>query len=63
MLGICIAIVGFSILFSVHNHTNVEYGALFLAAIGTYTAMPLALCWYSMNGKFLFIYFAYEDMN
>ncbi|THH00402.1 hypothetical protein EW026_g2123 [Hermanssonia centrifuga] len=49
MLGICIAIVGFSILFSVHNHTNVEYGALFLAAIGTYTAMPLALCWYSMN--------------
>ena len=50
MLGTVIGIIGFGILFNVHNKTNTEYAALFLAATGTYTAMPLALCWFGMNG-------------
>lgn len=50
MLGTTIGIIGFAILFNVHNNTNTQYAALFLAATGTYTAMPLALCWFGMNG-------------
>lgn len=46
----CIGLAGFAILLRVHSNTNVQYGALYLAAVGTYTAMPLVLCWFSMNG-------------
>ena len=49
-LGMIIGITGFLTLFKVHDNTNVQYGALFLASAGTYTAMPLVLCWFAMNG-------------
>ncbi|EKM59629.1 uncharacterized protein PHACADRAFT_205854 [Phanerochaete carnosa HHB-10118-sp] len=49
MLGSCIGLVGFAILYAVHNSTHLEYAALFLAATGIYTAMPMVLCWCSMN--------------
>ncbi len=42
---ICVCIVGFAILISVHNNTQVQYGALFLVAMGAYTAMPVIVCW------------------
>lgn len=51
MMGSCIGLAGFVILYVVHNNTRAEYAALFLAATGIYTAMPMVLCWYSMNGK------------
>ena len=50
ILGMVIGIIGFAVNFKIHDHTNVQYGALFLASAGTYTAMPLVLCWYAMNG-------------
>ena len=51
MLGSCIGLAGFVILYVVHNNTHAEYAALFLAATGIYTAMPMVLCWCSMNGE------------
>ena len=44
-----IAIVGFAILFVVHNNVHLQYAALFLAAAGTYASMPVIVCWFSTN--------------
>ena len=46
---ICIAIAGFGILISVHNNLDVQYAALFMVTMGTYSAMPVIVCWYNMN--------------
>lgn len=46
---ICVCIAGFAILLAVHNHREVQYGALFLVAMGAYTAMPVIVCWFNMN--------------
>jgi predicted MFS family arabinose efflux permease len=44
-----IAMIGLSILIAVHDKTHLEYGALFLVAMGTYSAMPTVICWFNMN--------------
>jgi len=44
-----IAIIGFVILLVPTLRTSVYYGALFLAAAGAYTAMPVIICWYNTN--------------
>ncbi|KAF7561789.1 hypothetical protein G7046_g2349 [Stylonectria norvegica] len=49
VFAICIAIVGFGILISVHDNTRLQYGSLFLVAMGAYTAMPIVVCWFNMN--------------
>lgn len=49
ILPICIAITGCGILLTVHNNRHVQYGALFLFAMGTYSAMPVIICWFNMN--------------
>ncbi|KAH5159723.1 hypothetical protein HBH69_053100 [Parastagonospora nodorum] len=48
---ICVCIAGFAILLTVHGkeHRNVQYAALFLVAMGAYTAMPVIVCWFNMN--------------
>ncbi|KAI4159361.1 MAG: hypothetical protein LQ342_006617 [Letrouitia transgressa] len=46
---ICIAISGFAILLSVHDDHDVQYAALFLVAMGAYSAMPVIVCWFNMN--------------
>ncbi|TKA64773.1 hypothetical protein B0A49_09980 [Cryomyces minteri] len=46
---ICVALAGFSILLAVHNNTRLQYGALFLVAMGAYSAMPVIVCWFNMN--------------
>lgn len=46
---ICVAIAGFAILLAVHDDTKVQYTALFLVAMGAYTAMPVIVCWFNMN--------------
>lgn len=53
LLGSFIGLGGFIMLYIVHNRTEVQYAGLFLAAIGTYTAMPLVLGWFGMNGQFI----------
>lgn len=50
MIGaICIAISGFAVLITVHDNLSVQYGALFLVVMGTYSAMPVQVCWFNMN--------------
>lgn len=51
LIPICIAIAGFAVLLSLHGqaHRDVLYGALFLVACGCYSAMPMVLCWFTMN--------------
>jgi len=49
MLPICVLLAAFGILLNVHDNRHVEYGALFLVAMGAYTAMPVIVCWFNMN--------------
>jgi len=49
MIPICVAITGFAILRSVHHNNKLEYAALFLVAMGSYSAMPVIVCWFNMN--------------
>ncbi|KUJ15489.1 MFS general substrate transporter [Mollisia scopiformis] len=46
---ICVAIAGFAILITVHHNKHLEYAALFLVAMGAYSAMPVIVCWFNMN--------------
>ncbi|KAJ9642369.1 High-affinity nicotinic acid transporter [Coniosporium apollinis] len=46
---IAVAITGFAILLAVHNNRTVQYAALFLVAMGAYSAMPVIVCWFNMN--------------
>lgn len=50
-LPIALAIAGFSMLLTIHGkeNRNIQYGALFLITCGTYSAMPIIICWYAMN--------------
>ncbi|CAM1510834.1 Fc.00g083470.m01.CDS01 [Cosmosporella sp. VM-42] len=49
VFAICVAIAGFGILIAVHDNTKLQYAALFLVAMGAYTAMPIIVCWFNMN--------------
>lgn len=49
ILPICIAISGFAILLRIHNNKHIEYLGLFLVAMGSYSAMPVIVCWFNMN--------------
>jgi len=49
ILPICIAITGFVMLLTIHDHPQAQYAALFLCAMGAYTAMPVIVCWFNMN--------------
>ncbi|KAF2461689.1 major facilitator superfamily domain-containing protein [Lineolata rhizophorae] len=48
-LPICVGLAGFAVLLAVHDDTAVQYGALFLVAMGCYSAMPVIVCWFNMN--------------
>jgi predicted MFS family arabinose efflux permease len=49
MVPIFIAIAGFAILMTVHHDNHTEYAALFLITSGTYSAMPVIVCWFNCN--------------
>ncbi|GAB1203768.1 hypothetical protein APSETT445_002408 [Aspergillus pseudonomiae] len=46
-----IAMAGYGILLNIHGEAqrHVQYGALFLVTMGCYSAMPVLVCWFSMN--------------
>ena len=46
---VAISFSGLVILLKVHDNVHLQYGALFLVAMGTFSAMPIVLCWYSAN--------------
>ncbi|KAI5285523.1 hypothetical protein KEM54_000505 [Ascosphaera aggregata] len=51
MFSLCVCIAGFAILLTVHGpeHRRVEYAALFLVTMGSYSAMPAIVCWFVTN--------------
>lgn len=49
LIPISITISGFAILLAVHDNKTLQYGALFLLAMGTYSAMPVIVCWFNTN--------------
>ncbi|KAL8753018.1 MAG: hypothetical protein Q9184_005547 [Pyrenodesmia sp. 2 TL-2023] len=49
ILPICLAIAGFGILITVHDNTRLQYAALFFVTMGVYSAMPVIVCWFTMN--------------
>ncbi len=44
-----LAIIGFAMVYGVKDNTNVRYGGCFMVVMGLYTAMPVLVCWCSMN--------------
>lgn len=61
--GVCMAVAGYAILIVVHHDTPLQYGALFLVASGTCTAMPVVLFWFSMNGKLLTMLYCHISLT
>ncbi|PNY26791.1 transporter [Tolypocladium capitatum] len=49
IFAICVAVTGLSIVIAVHDNQPLQYAALFLIAMGAYTAMPIVVCWFNMN--------------
>jgi hypothetical protein len=49
IVPICISITGFAMLMVIHHHKAAQYAALFLITSGTYSAMPIIVCWFTMN--------------
>ncbi|KAK8158741.1 major facilitator superfamily domain-containing protein [Phyllosticta citrichinensis] len=52
VLPILVAIAGFAMLLSEHpsaTNNKTQYAALFLVAMGCYSAMPIIVCWFVMN--------------
>ncbi|KAF2861832.1 MFS general substrate transporter [Piedraia hortae CBS 480.64] len=43
------ALTGLAILLKVHDDIHLQYGALFLVICGSFSAMPLVVCWFTMN--------------
>ncbi|TVY53068.1 putative transporter, partial [Lachnellula suecica] len=49
IIPICVSVAGFVIMITVHNNRALEYAGLFLITMGTYSAMPVIVCWFNMN--------------
>lgn len=51
---ILICITGLAMVLGIHHQLHAQYAALFLIAMGAYSAMPVVVCWFNMNlGKLL----------
>lgn len=46
---ILVSITGFGMLLGIHNNLSAQYAALFLVTMGTYSAMPIVVCWFNQN--------------
>ena len=51
ILSDLVGIAGVAVLLAIHNNVSAQYGAIFLVAIGVYSGIPLAICWFSMNQR------------
>ncbi|TCD70506.1 hypothetical protein EIP91_003267 [Steccherinum ochraceum] len=49
LVSALMSLVGYAALLSDLGNNKVEYAMLFLGSTGVYAAMPIVLCWYSMN--------------
>ena len=44
-----ISVVGIIVLLNIHDSVNAMYGALFVAMMGGFSALPIILCWFTVN--------------
>jgi len=49
IIPLAVCLTGFCILRRIHDNLHAQYAALFLVAMGAYSAMPIIVCWYNMN--------------
>jgi hypothetical protein len=49
LIPMAIALIGFIMLLTIHSNNSAQYGALFMVTSGCYSAMPVIVCWFSMN--------------
>ncbi|GMM34502.1 hypothetical protein DASC09_018270 [Saccharomycopsis crataegensis] len=49
MVNAVVAIAGLAIVLGCQNNSEARYAGCFLSAIGLYSAMPLLICWTSLN--------------
>lgn len=49
LVPMLIAIAGYAILLNINGEHHTQYGALFLVTSGCYSAMPVIVCWFTMN--------------
>jgi hypothetical protein len=49
LIPIVVGLVGYIILLTVHDRAHLQYGAVFLAAAGNVTTLPLVVCWFNSN--------------
>lgn len=51
LIPIAVSITGFAMLLGLVGaaHRHAEYAALFLVTMGTYSAMPVVVCWFQCN--------------
>lgn len=49
LIPMLIAIAGYAILLNINGEHHTQYGALFLVTSGCYSAMPVIVCWFTMN--------------
>lgn len=47
--GVVLTVAGLATLMTVHHQFHTQYAALFLVAMGTFSAGPVVICWYVMN--------------
>jgi len=60
MIPLAVTLAGYAILTSVHNNVNAMYAALFLAAAGNFSTMPVIVCWFNSNCESLFLMLGVE---
>ncbi|KAH9884591.1 MFS general substrate transporter [Xylariomycetidae sp. FL2044] len=49
LVPLAMTVAAFATLISVHDNTPVQYAMLHLVTMGTYSVMPILVCWFSMN--------------
>ncbi|KAI1085807.1 MFS general substrate transporter [Whalleya microplaca] len=49
LVPLTLSLAGFAVLLRIHDNTKVQYAMLHLVTMGTYGALPIIVCWFSMN--------------
>ncbi|KAI5868120.1 MFS general substrate transporter [Durotheca rogersii] len=49
LLPLSLGLAGFATLLKVHDNTPVQYAMLCFVTMGTYSVLPITVCWFSMN--------------
>lgn len=51
MIGLCVAVTGNLILFTVHTNRKAEFAGLVFYTMGVIGILPVVVCWFAMNSQ------------